>query len=402
VFGGNNRNRPGVLPDEKYYRLLPRPSKTVNRNSRVRSLTAGTTNTGMAGTISITQVVRDELTSVENRRADLMIPGGGGGIPLAVLALCVLANVIMYLSLPDYFGLFIAASFYLNMYYFITLILPTGFKKTSLPAADLLRLRTWLKEIGVTTGTTRFTRLFINALFMNSRALSLGIGLIFTIDIAFTLIQYTRGLPPVTTAIVTMQCAVIVIFYLLVWKMEPFTTTYVRKVEQVKRRLHRQNLPPQLVTALFLFGFLLAVFLFLTTIIYLPGVTLNAFLDQSQLKELGHLFSFLAILAISQYFIIRFIHGITSRAMAERLFDFKEHCLRDLLDAETRTLPGTPDTVLNPLESGTLLLESKIFIVKRSTFAGAFPVFIVDLDFSVLMDTTTLTALRGYITEKQQ
>jgi hypothetical protein len=39
--------------------------------------------------------------------------------------------------------------------------------------------------------------------------------------------------------------------------------------------------------------------------------------------------------------------------------------------------------------------------VKRSTFAGTFPVFVVDLDFSVLMDTTTLTAIKGYIVEKQ-
>ena len=177
----------------------------------------------------------------------------------------------------------------------------------------------------------------------------------------------TRGLPLRTTAIVITQCVIIVIFYLLVWKIEPFSTTYVKKVEQVKSSLHRQNLPPQLVTAMFLFGFLLAIFLFLTTIIYLPGVTLNAFLNQSQLTELGHLFSLLAILAVSQYFIIRYIHGITSRAMAERLFDFKENSLHDLLDAENTTLPGNPAPGQNPLETGTLLLESKIFMVKRST-----------------------------------
>jgi hypothetical protein len=388
--------------DQKYYRLMPRRSTIVNRNFRVRTLTAGMMNTGIPVDAPLRQVIRDELAGVQKSRADLMTPHSPGGIHLVTLLVCLLINGIFFLTRSDYFGLFIAASFYLNMFYFITLIIPTNFKKTNLPAADLSRLQAWLKEIGVTSGTTRFTRLFINALFMNSRALSLGIGLIFSIDIAFTLVHYSQGLPLMTTAIVITQCAIIVIFYLLVWKMEPFSTTYVKKVEQVKRRLHRQNLPPQLVTAMFLFGFLLAIFLFLTTIIYLPGVTLNAFLDQSQLKELGHLFILLAILAISQYFIIRFIHGITSRAMAERLFDFKEHSLHDLLDAETETLSGTADTGENPLETGTLLLESKIFIVRRSTFAGAFPVFIVDLDFSVLMDTTTLTAIRGYITERQR
>jgi hypothetical protein len=237
---------------------------------------------------------------------------------------------------------------------------------------------------------------------MNSRALTLGICLIFSIDIAFTLVHYIQGLPLRITAIVITQCAIIVTFYLLVWKMEPFSTTYVKKVEQAKSHLRRRNLPPRFVTAVFMFGFMLAIFLFLTTIIYLPGVTLKAFLNQSELRELGHLFSLLAILAFSQYFIIRYIHGITSQAMADRLFDYKEESLRDLLDAETETRSGNPAADQNPLETGALLLESKIFIVKRSTLGGTFPVFVVDLDFSVLMDTTTLTAIKGYIVERKQ
>jgi hypothetical protein len=199
---------------------------------------------------------------------------------------------------------------------------------------------------------------------------------------------------------VIAQCAIIVIFYLLVWKMEPFSTTYVNKVERVKSSLYRNRLPPQLVTALFIFGFLVAIFLFLTTIIFLPGVTLGAFLNQSQLNELGHLFTLLAILALSQYFIIRYIHGITSRVMADRLFDFKENSLKDLLDQE-KPAPESPVTDENPLETSALLLESKIFIVKRNTLGGTFPVFVVDLDFSVMMDSTTLTAIKGYIVEKK-
>jgi len=380
-----------------------RTAKIVNRIShRVRPLTDGTTTTEAPTTLPLRQLIRDELTSVQKSRADLMVPQGYPGIHLIVLAGCVLVNFAFFLSRLDYFGLFIAASFYLNMYYFITLIIPTNFEKSSVPSSDLSRLRTWLKEIGITTGTSQFTRLFINTLFMNSRALSLGIGLIFTIDIVFTLVHYTEGLPLRTAVIVITQCAIIVTFYLLVWKMEPFSTTYVKKVELAKRHLRSRNLPPRFITAVFLFGFMLAIFLFLTTIIYLPGVTLKAFLNQSELTQLGHLFSLIALLAFSQYFIIRYIHGITSRTMAERLFDFKENTLQDLLDAEDTPPSGGSDPGENPLETGSLLLESKIFIVKRKTFVGMFPVFVVDLDFSVLMDTTTMTAIRGYIVEKQQ
>ncbi|MDO9034638.1 MAG: hypothetical protein Q7U51_05480 [Methanoregula sp.] len=349
------------------------------------------------------QVILNELSAVLQSRAELMTPRDHTGIIFLVLFVCVLTNVIFSLARTDYFGLFIAASFYLNMYYFITLLIPTNLQTSSLPAADLSRFHTWLKEIGVKSGTTQFTRLFINSLFMNSRALSLGIGLIFSIDIVFVLIHYARQeLPLKTTIIVITQCAIIVIFYLLVWKMEPFSTSYVSKVEDAKRTLRRKKLPPRLVTGMFIFGFLIAIFLFLTTMIYLPGVTLNAFLNQSELKELGHLFSLLAILAVSQYFLVRYIHGITSRTMAERIFDFKEQSLQELLDRENKIPSGSSEPDENPLETSALLLESKIFIIKRNSLAGAFPVFVVDLDFSVMMDSTTLTAIKGYIVERKQ
>lgn len=360
-------------------------------------------NSGAPEALPLREVIESELSAVKKTRAELMPHRGPRGIQFLTLAACILINIIFFLTRSDYFGVFIAASFYLNMYYFITLIIPTNFNKTNPPAADLSRFQAWLKEIGVTSGATQFTRLFINSLFINSRALSLGIGLIFSIDIVFTVIDYFgEGLPIRTTAIVIFQCAVIVTFYLLVWKIEPFSITYIKKVEGVKRSLHRQKLPPQLITGMFIFGFLTAIFLFLVTIIWLPGVTLQAFLNYSQLTELGHLFALVAILAISQYFIIRYIHGITSRSMAERLFDFKETALTDLLDTDMTASPGIPNPAESPFETSKLLLETKIFIVKRKTIGGTFPVFIVDLDFSVMLDNTTLTAIRGYIIEKKQ
>ena len=331
-----------------------------------------------------------------------MTPRGPGGIQAATLVVCILINIIYFLIRSDYFALFIAASFYLNMYYFITLIIPTNFNKNRVQSPDLSRLHAWLKEIGIPSGVSEFTRLFTNSFFMNSRALSLGIGLIFSIDIIFALIHFFMAkLPLRTTIIVIAQCAILVIFYLLVWKIEPFSTTYVKKVEGVKYRLRRKKLPASLITAMFIFGFMIAIFLFLITIIYLPGVTLKNFMSYSELTEIGHLFGLLAILALSQYFIIRYIHGFTSRTMAERLFDFKENSLTDILDRENTAFPDIPDPDENLPEMSKLLLESKIFIVKRKSLQGAFPVFIVDLDFQVMLDTTTLTAIKGYIADKK-
>jgi len=345
--------------------------------------------------IPISQVIRDELSAVRKNRSELMTDLTHSRIHISVIILCIGINVMYFLFRPDYIALFIAASFYLNMYYFIILLLPQNVKKNSgLPNVNLSRFRSWLQEIGLTSGTARFTKLFINSIFINSRALCLGISLIFTIDILFAIRAHTTlELPLKSTIIVISQCTIIVVFYLLLWKVEPFSVKYMQSVEQVKRRLIHEKLPPRLITVMFIIGFLIALVLFLTTIILLPGITLKAFLDQSRLTDLGNLFVLIAGLAISQYFIIRYIHGNTSRTMAERLFDYKENVLLDLGD----TIGSGDNSPENRAEMTAQLLETKIYTIKRNTLFGFFPVFVVDLDFSVILDSTTRIAIRGYI-----
>src|SRR5208337_4288006 len=125
-------------------------------------------------------------------------------------------------------------------------------------------------------------------------------------------------------------CAIIAVFYLLVWKMEPFSSRFAKNVEKMKTRLSKDYIPPWVISVLFMIGFFLIVILFLTTIILLPGITVTTFLSESGLEALGHLVLLIALLAVSQYFIIRYFHGISSRLMAERLFEYKETALRDL------------------------------------------------------------------------
>ena len=215
---------------------------------------------------------------------------------------------------------------------------------------------------------------------MNSRTLSLGISLIFAIDILYAMWAYTSmGLPLRPTTIVISQCVIIIVFYLLVWKVKLFSLKYVKR------------------TVLFIIGFLFAAVLFFTTIIILPGITLNAFLELSRLSELGDLFVLLAVLAISQYFIVRSIHGSTSRTMAGDFFDYKEHLLLHLQDM----VKSDNNSVENRAETITRLLETKIYTIERNTLSGFFPVFVVDLDFSVMLDSTTETAIMRYIGDTQ-
>src|SRR5208337_1555268 len=194
-------------------------------------------------------------------------------------------------------------------------------------------------------------------------------------------------------------CAIIAVFYLLVWKMEPFSSRFAKNVEKMKTRLSKDYIPPWVISVLFMIGFFLIVILFLTTIILLPGITVATFLSESGLEALGHLVLLIALLAVSQYFIIRYFHGISSRLMAERLFEYKETALRGLIEREKKKQETLPVPAENPYETTTLLLESKIYQVRRISLFWTFPVYIVDLDFSVMLDSTTLTAIRGYIQE---
>lgn len=65
-------------------------------------------------------------------------------------------------------------------------------------------------------------------------------------------------------------------------------------------------------------------------------------------------------------------------------------------------MPGSPDVANMHLQTSARLLESKIYIIRRNTLKGAFPVFVVDLDFSVILDNTTMTAIKGYIVDRKQ
>jgi len=331
---------------------------------------------GSPSEIPIENVIRNELSVVRKSRAGLMTDQVFPRIHIGILLVCIGINLMYFLYRPDYLVLFIAASFYVNMYYFIIVLVLQNVQKTTGPKADLSLFLSRLKEIGLKSGTTRFTKLFTNTIFMNSRTLSLGICLIFAIDILYAMWAYTSmGLPLRPTVIVISQCAIIIVFYLLVWKVKLFSLNYVKR------------------TVLFLIGFLFAAVLFFTTIIILPGITLNAFLAQSRLSELGDLFVLLAVLAISQYFIVRSIHGSTSRTMAEDFFDYKEHLLMGLQDM----VRSGNNSIENRAETTTRLLETKIYTIKRNTLSGFFPVFVVDLDFSVILDSTTETAIVRYI-----
>jgi hypothetical protein len=347
----------------------------------------------------LSAVIASELAAAEKEQLTFQARTEPRSLQHIVIAICFLTNIVLFVARSDYIVLFIAASFYLNMFYFLTLLVPTSPGAVSLQKPEITRFHTWLWDNGIRSGTRQFTRIFVNSFFMNCRTLTFPLGLLFTIDIIFTLIVWYADLVPRSTALfVVAQSIIIITFYGLIWKVEPFTEGFAQNLNRLRNRLSRE-LPPSIISLLFLTGFLAIVFLFLTSIILLPGITLNMFLSESGLTELAHMIGLLAVLAISQYFIIRTLHGQQSQVMAGRLMDYRAFLLKSLARDVAEDHSDTGD-IESRYELTSRLLESRIYRITCNSLFGAFPVFIVDPDFSVMMDTTTLTAIKGYIREE--
>ena len=343
----------------------------------------------------------NEIAAVRKDRDRLLRETGPRFSSFAILFACLLVNLVFFLYRADYVALFVAASFYLNMFYFVSLLLPTSpAVRVGYLRRDIHRLFQRMREINLVPGTYRSTRLFINAFFINSRALAAGIGLIFTIDILYSVAAFfTQGLSFTTFLIVALQAFVILTFYFLVWKIEPFSTRFVRKVERIRNRLSRERIPTWIVAGLFLFLFLISVLILLITIILLPGVTITFFLTQSGLSEAGYLAFSLTCLGSGQYFFIRYIHGISSHTLAIRLYDNKRESLENLLSACERNRAENGGSPFDPVEATTTLLESRVYQIRRNTIFALFPVYVINLYFSVVLECTTFSAIRGYIRE---
>lgn len=352
---------------------------------------------------AIQGLINEEILRVRADRRNQFAVQDHTLVQIGIVACCVLVNFIFFLYRNDYIALFVAASIYLNMFYFVSLLIPTspgsiGTLGTLTPGFS--RSLSWLKEVGLIPGTSRVTRLFINVFFLNTRALTTGIVLIFSIDIVYSLIAFsTKALSFNTIVIVILQAAIIIAFYLLVWKIEPFSAKYARNIKYVKDKLSRERVPGRVITLLFFSGFIVSFILFMTTIILLPGMTVSMFLSQSGLSEIGYLVALLSALGLSQYFIVRGIHGISSRTLAERIFEYKESSLQQLLKNGAAKNPVNTSGSGDRIETTIVLLESKIYEISRNSLFGLFPVYVFSLDFSVMLDSSALTRITGYVQE---
>jgi hypothetical protein len=331
-----------------------------------------------------------EIHKERERHRTLYASGIPGRVTLIILGVAILVNIFFFLDNPMYPLLFISASFFLFMFYFITLLIPHNLRRSSLPQTDISRYLTGLRENGIVVSTKRFTRVFLNAFFINCRPLFYGFALIFTIDIILVIEMTANGiLTPSHSGIILFQSAAIILFYFLVWKLEPYTIEFFSDVSGVKEHLINKKIPESVVSFLFLLGAALALIVIVSTIILLPGVTVNNVLSVSEFKELEHFFLAIGVVIVTLYFIMRYIHGITSRDLLTRFTDDKTECfIRQIeITGHPVRFPSDDECPNGPgvsalCRAAELLLEAQIYQIDKKTLFGTFPVYIVNPDFS--------------------
>jgi hypothetical protein len=354
---------------------------------------------------AIHDLIKNEIQTLQNQQRALRTTGSIGYITLAILLLCILVNVAFLVLLKDYFALFISAGFYLFMIYFITLIIPLGNGARDLPFNNIRRFVSALHHSGVIPSTDRFTRIMLDVFYINSRTLFGGFLVIFSFVLLFTGIGFFKASFSVTTVMfILFQSISILMFYGLVWKFEPYSLQYHHDMRELKGRLVTKRFPEWAVVALFGTAAVLVLFGIISTIILLPGFTVNKVLSLTGIEGLEYHLVLIGILLASQYFIVRFFHGISSRELAEQFSDAQIARLRcaDTIPEDKQKSknvsgdPAAPEADMKREVAGALL-ESKIYKVEKKTLLGAFPVYIVNPDFSVILDEQVLALITGYL-----
>ena len=332
-----------------------------------------------------------EIAEERKRQQGLYASGTPGRLTIVILGAAILVNILFFLGNPMYPLLFICASFFLFMFYFVTLLIPHNLQRSSFQQAEISRYLTVFHETGIIRGTKKVTRVVLNAFFINCRPLFYGFTLVFTIDIVLVIALHLTGrLSASPAGIILFQSAAIILFYFLVWKLEPYSTNFFTDVSGMRAHLIKRNIPEPVVSFLFLLGAAVALICIFSTIILLPGVTVNNVLSVSDFRKLGNLFLAIGVVLVTLYFLFRYLHGITSRDLLARFSQNKTECLLYQMEIigdagpSSPAVAGSPDSATTDTlcEATELLLESRLYQVEKKTIFGVFPVYIVNLDFS--------------------
>ncbi|MDN7025318.1 hypothetical protein FGU65_10505 [Methanoculleus sp. FWC-SCC1] len=351
--------------------------------------------------------VREEIAREEQKQNSLLAYNEKLHWTGLFILAAVLGNVVFLLFLPQYMLYWIISSFILYMVNPFILMIPTERSKMSVPdPGAITEFVGLLRDIGIAKDsrsdqTKTIGKVLWDVFFINSQPLAIGFGLIYGINILFSLYSgfIAGSLEPGAAILITLQSLAIIVFYAAIWHMKPYHSRFSKSIigmSQDARKKIRTGWRAGLRVVL-LVGALGALSgILVISAMLLPGMTLNNFLDSID-YSLGWNILPTALIFLSQVIIARYLQGAYSKQLLLQIGDDKIQTLRDHLltrldglAASVQGSGGADDSIAADIRAMSVgYLRLRVYKTEYHDLFGFFPVYLVVPDLQIILDRNT-------------
>ena len=297
-------------------------------------------------------------------------------LPAVVLVIWAAVSTLRGISPVTVLLLWIVGSFFIYMFYFFLMMIPSLGSDSSLHLTDgssqihireFLRLANLLRTVRKNTVT--FLEIFWNAFLINAKPLAKGFALIYmSVLVCAVLLFIQEVISAQTLILITAQVVVILAFYTKISLAEPDTPGFFAGRALAEEKTGESE-ASKLKLWLYISFFMMFTGLLIIGAMLFPGLTLTRYV--SQLSFLPSEFPILLVLVlITQGFVLRYFQGVESRELMQTLNARHLSVLKD--DLLPRVQAADPAD-LDELRREFLLLSMNKLMVQE--FFKRFPAY---------------------------
>jgi hypothetical protein len=339
--------------------------------------------------------VRETIRTLEEDRI------GAAGYLALLIAIGV--NVWGYLTYENgYMLLWIVSSLYFFGFYWLVPMVagtvqgmlkrkkPAGEVRPAGPKPDPKQLIGDVKEANLLRFKNRLIAVGWNVWFLGAVSMTAGYLFIFSVDILYAVLLgfVFRGLTILTVALVISQSIGIILYYLVVFYLRPYSSDFsawLASLLQGRKERKAQGKSSVGPTAV-LGGVIFVLLALMLLTMFFPDIPLSSFISVSELRPVRFHF-FLGVMLISQLVIMQVWHRWLSIRMTRPILAASEQSLARegrALRLQTRTL--SPRRRRRRIDRAiSLLAEAKLYRVRPVRPIGLFTLFLLGSDFMAVL-----------------
>jgi hypothetical protein len=315
----------------------------------------------------------------------------------------IIINIGLIFILPRYGIYWIVASFFVYMYYFIVLLLPTT-RRVRTPAEKLegkkkgprVKRGQGIRAVA-TRGKKAVVVAFWNSFFIGTQSMAKGITLTMAISIGFAVLGLATGsLDLLSSTIIVIQAIAIMGYYYVIMRYRPYSKEFMRTVARVRRDRKTEARWLAYLKGLFIVLVLLTVLVvFLISAIFLPKRSLDVVLAHLD-ANFGLVIIGLVVIFISQFIIIRYVQGFDSARITSLFINGKIDFLKNDILAGLDQLENnrtSEDRSKKFIALQKRFRISRIYKVVLKDFFGFLPTYPIIVDFKSILEKDVAEAL---------